>query len=155
MEIEINSKLSKPSSFSEEAIARFNAVIEKCHASLRDSKIKFISETDTYMDGEAITEDITMYVGSFEVRIMIECSEEDVTVTFYDNGDDSTYDEREEVIDPLEWDPSGNIQGLIDFIKQKAKVEAKIASMIEKIEELCEEAQLNVEDYIIVTKSFD
>lgn len=143
------------SNFSEEAITRFNTVNEKCHATLKENKIKFVSETDIYKDGEAMTEDITMYIGSFEVCIMIECSEEEVIVTFYDNGDNSAYEECEEIIDPSEWDPSGSIQGLIDFVKQKLKTEAKIASLIEKIEELCEESQLNVEDYIIVTKSFD
>jgi Holliday junction resolvasome RuvABC endonuclease subunit len=130
----------------------FDKVCAKLDETLTNMRIKFIHEEYSY--DKHLTRDYTLLLGSFEGYIMLENSEEFIIVTFFENGDDSYYDEHEDVRNPDEWDPENLISGLITFIKEKAKAEDKIEQLIDKILEICETYQLDPEDYIIVTKDF-
>ena len=130
----------------------FDNVCAKLDETLTKMKIKFIHEEHTYFNH--LTRDYTLFLGSFEGYIMLENSKEFIIVTVFENGDDSYYDEHEDVRNPDEWNPENLISGLITFIKEKAKAEDKIEQLIDKILEICETYQLDPEDYIIVTKDF-
>ena len=133
--------------------SRYEAVNESISSILNRRKIKYTVEMSEY-DGLLIAY-YDIFMGSYECYIEVSESPNKANVTFHDSGDDSQYEKSEDIINPSEWDPETSLNALFEFIRKKAKAESKIAAYVEKIEAICEECDLSVDDYITVLKSFD
>ena len=92
-------------------------------------------------------------VGSQSCWIQLEITEEFCVIQLYDHPEDATFHEMVDIYEMK--DVSGDIEELIEHTKGKIKAEAKIESLIQKIYDICEEAQLNVDDYISLMHDFD
>ena len=92
-------------------------------------------------------------LGSQTCWIQLEIAEGYCVIQLYDHPEDATFSEILEIYEMT--DVSGDIQELIEPTKSKIKAEARIESYIQKIYDICEEAQLNVDDYISLNHDFD
>jgi len=148
MNVQIKDNANQPIDHS-----RYNAVCEAISSLLDRRKIKHTLETSEY-EGQLFAY-YDVFMGSYACYIEVCESPDEVNVTFHDNGDDSQYEESEDIIDPSGWDPEEGINALFEFIRNKAKAESKIAACIEKIEKVCNKYDLDIDDYVLVQKSFD
>jgi len=103
--------------------------------------------------GETDTINYEIFVGSKACWVQIETDDTDnegyVVVQLYDTTEDSTFEES------IELKSDDNIENvlailieLIDYTKNKISVEAKIETLIQKIIDLCNQNQLNIDNYI-------
>ena len=92
-------------------------------------------------------------MGSQTCWVQIETDDEEgdgyVAMQFYDRPENPSY---EEIIEVTESEVSIDyLEELIEYTKTKIKAEAKIESLIQKIIDICDDYQLNLDDYIEIT----
>lgn len=106
-----------------------------------------------------------IFIGSMDGFIQIEydldSSSENILITYYSNvNDDNGLSLYESVVDnydsPLtQINVEGEIEQLIDQVKILNKAVAKIGQKIEQIREICEEYNLEIEEFIEVIYNFE
>lgn len=104
-------------------------------------------------ESDDITINYEIFVGSQTCWVQIETDDEEgdgyVAMQFYDRPENPAY---EEMIDITESEGSIDyLEELVEYTKTKIKAEAKIESLIQKIIDICDDYQLNLDDYIEIT----
>jgi hypothetical protein len=129
---------------------------EKVSDWLRSKKIKFTLDDDEF-DNDHYFE---FWIGSGKGGIMLEYSpiESNVMPTIQifskvDNGGNSLYESIFEYNGDFE-NLTSEIEELIDYIKLENRIIAKIESKIDEIKALCDELQIDSEQFISVNYEF-
>jgi hypothetical protein len=117
---------------------------------LKVNRINHIIHDDS--DGGEYLDSTTNYellIGSQSCWLQVEEAEDFVVVQFYDDADNGVYSEQTDFSEPTSI--VDEIEALIEHTKNKIKAEAKIESLVNKINDICNEYQLDMGDYITIT----
>jgi hypothetical protein len=127
----------------------YEAAIWAVESALKADKQKYTVER------ELDTTNFDILIGSHTVYVQIESGRDGSpfgVAQFYDNPEGGRFDEVEDIED-VDWDPIDKLDELIQFAKTKVKAEAKIEALLEKIHDVCQDADLDIDDYIEVVSN--
>ena len=124
----------------------YAAAIEAIESALKATRQKYT------IDKDLGTTNFDILIGSHKVYVQIEAGSDtnpSGVAQFYDDPEGGRFDETED-IQHVYWDPSDKLGELMQFAKTKVKAEAKIEALLERIYDVCQDADLDIEDYIKV-----
>ena len=121
---------------------------------LKEKKISFD------VDRHSTTDNFELYIGSDSGFIQVEYSElrneASVCIQFYsklDRQGNSLYNSSIEISEII--DLHTEIEQLIYEVKENIRTVSKIKSLIDKIQEICDENNLEIDDFITVEYNFE